>query len=134
MLVSNDIDEAATTLMKQNFDFNEVENKYEIHTADAIDLLNEQRKNRRLFEVIDLDPYGTAVPFLESTLSAICNGGLLCVTFTDMAVLCARNPQVTFYKYGAAPLPKKYCHEMALRIVLFTISSMAAKYGKYIEP
>lgn len=84
--------------------------------------------------MIDLDPYGTAVPFLESSLSAMQNGGLMCVTFTDMAVLCARKPHVCFYKYGAAPLPKKYCHEMALRIVLYTISTMANKYGKHIEP
>jgi tRNA G26 N,N-dimethylase Trm1 len=38
--------------------------------------------------------------------------GLMAVTFTDMAVLCARNPHVCFYKYGAAPLSKKYCHEV----------------------
>jgi tRNA G26 N,N-dimethylase Trm1 len=31
-----------------------------------------------------------------------------------MAVLCARNPHVCFYKYGAIPLPKKYCHEVSL--------------------
>jgi tRNA G26 N,N-dimethylase Trm1 len=96
--------------------------------------MNDQRRQKRPFDVVDLDPYGTAVPFLESAISAISNGGLLAVTFTDMAVLCARKPHVCFYKYGASPLPKKYCHEMALRIVLFTINSIANKYGKFIEP
>ena len=60
------------------------------HTADAIDLMHEMRKNKTKFNVVDLDPYGTAIPFLEGALSCIANGGLLCVTFTDMAVLCAR--------------------------------------------
>ena len=85
---------------------------------DAIDLMNQQRINKRFFEVVDLDPYGTAVPFLESTIAALADGGLMCVTFTDMAVLCSRNPHVCFYKYGAAPLPKRFCHEFALRMVM----------------
>ncbi len=82
-------------------------------TEDAIDVMNLQRRDKRFFDVIDLDPYGTAVPFLESSLNALADGGLLAVTFTDMAVLCARTPHVTFYKYGAAPLNKRYCHEVS---------------------
>ena len=105
-----------------------------VFTSDAIDLMHGMRKDKRYFDVVDLDPYGTAIPFLESALSCIANDGLLCVTFTDMAVLCARKPHVCFYKYGAAPLGKSYCHEQALRMVLFTINSMANKHGKQIQP
>ncbi len=96
--------------------------------------MNMMRKEKKHFEVVDLDPYGTAVPFLESALSALSDGGLLAVTFTDMAVLCARQPHVCFYKYGGAPIGKPYCHEMALRIVLRMISEMANRQHKYIEP
>ena len=39
-----------------------------VYTEDAIDLLNMMRKEKRFFDVVDLDPYGTAVPFLESSL------------------------------------------------------------------
>jgi len=105
-----------------------------VFTADAIELMNGMRRDKRYFDVVDLDPYGTAVPFLESALSCIGRDGMLCVTFTDMAVLCARKPHVCFYKYGAAPLGKAYCHEQALRMVLFMINSMANKHGKSIEP
>jgi tRNA (guanine26-N2/guanine27-N2)-dimethyltransferase len=63
---------------------------YLVTTEDAIDVMNMQRKDKNFFDVIDLDPYGTAVPFLESTLNALADGGLIAVTFTDMAVLCAR--------------------------------------------
>ena len=92
------------------------------------------RRDKRYFDVVDLDPYGTAVPFLESAISCISYNGLLCVTFTDMAVLCSRKPHVCFYKYGAAPLGKSYCHEQALRMVLFTINTIANRHGKQIEP
>jgi len=85
-----------------------------VTTEDAIDVMNLQRKQKTLFDVVDLDPYGSAVPFLESALNSLADGGLLAVTFTDMAVLCARTPHVCFYKYGGAPLNKRYCHEVSL--------------------
>ena len=52
----------------------------------------------------------------------------------DMAVLCARRPHVCSYKYGSVPLPNKYCHEFALRMILHMISTTASRYGKVIEP
>jgi tRNA (guanine26-N2/guanine27-N2)-dimethyltransferase len=87
--------------------------------------MSSMRREKRLFDVVDLDPYGTAVPFLESAIQAMADGGMLAVTFTDMAVLCARNPHVCFYKYGGIPLSKGYCHEQALRMVLRMISEIA---------
>ena len=79
--------------MKKNFEFNQIDpDLYTVATEDAIDLMHSQRKNKTFFEVVDLDPYGTAVPFLESAISAMADGGLLAVTCTDMAVLCARTP------------------------------------------
>lgn len=111
-LVGNDIDHKATELMAKNFEFNDCPaEKYEVKTRDAIDLMFEFRRDKRFFDVIDLDPYGTAIPFLEGTIMSLANNGLLCVTFTDMAVLCARQPHVCYYKYGSAPLGKPYCHE-----------------------
>ncbi|CDW84572.1 -dimethylguanosine trna methyltransferase family protein [Stylonychia lemnae] len=144
-LLANDIDSTATELMKKNFDFNNIDpNLYQICTQDAIDVMNLQRMNKTFFDVVDLDPYGTAVPFLESCLNSLADGGLIAVTFTDMAVLCSRTPHVTFYKYGGSPLNKRYCHEMvslsvlifhqALRLVLHMISQMANRQQKYIEP
>ena len=134
-LVGNDIDHKATELMAKNFEFNDCPaEKYEVKTRDAIDLMFEFRRDKRFFDVIDLDPYGTAIPFLEGTIMSLANNGLLCVTFTDMAVLCARQPHVCYYKYGSAPLGKPYCHEQALRMVLYTINTMANKHGKRVEP
>ena len=34
---------------------------------------------RTKFDVIDLDPYGSAAPFLDAAVQTIENGGLLCV-------------------------------------------------------
>lgn len=38
-------------------------------------------------DVVDLDPYGTAAPFVDAAIGCIADGGLLAVTCTDLAVL-----------------------------------------------
>ena len=45
-------------------------------------LMYGHREVHNRFDVIDLDPYGTACPFLDSAVQAVANGGLLCVTCT----------------------------------------------------
>mmetsp|Transcript_38634 Transcript_38634/g.58797 ORF Transcript_38634/g.58797 Transcript_38634/m.58797 type:complete len:389 (+) Transcript_38634:18-1184(+) len=134
-LVANDLDPAAVDLMTKNFEFNSIDpTKYETQTEDAVWLMQKKKHEKEYFDIIDLDPYGTAIPFLDSSIANLYNGGMLCVTFTDTAVLCARQPHVCFYKYGSAPLPNRYTHEMALRNVLHMINEMANRHGRYIEP
>lgn len=53
-------------------------------------------------EVIDLDPYGTAAPFIDSSIQGVQDGGLLCVTCTDLAVLAGGNyPEKWQVAFGA---------------------------------
>lgn len=57
--------------------------------------------------------------FLEDAnicTQAIRNGGLLCITCTDLAVLCGNNPEVCFARYRAVPGKAQYVHENAIRI------------------
>lgn len=61
--------------------------------------------------VIDLDPYGSAAPFMDSALQNISNGGLICLTCTDMAVLCASYPETCFAKYSSIPMKGDNSHE-----------------------
>lgn len=43
------------------------------------------------YDVIDIDPYGSAIPFLSSAFAAVSNHGLVCITCTDMRVGCSRS-------------------------------------------
>ncbi|KAL3624088.1 hypothetical protein CASFOL_032904 [Castilleja foliolosa] len=86
------------------------------------------------FDVVDLDPYGSPSVFLDSAVQSVVDGGILMCTATDMAVLCGGNGEVCYSKYGSYPLKGKYCHEMALRILLACIESHANRYKRYIVP
>lgn len=70
------------------------------------------RNAEKQFDVVDLDPYGTAAPFLDGAVQAVKDGGLLCVTCTDMAVLAGSQPAACFAKYGAVPVKNKAYNEM----------------------
>lgn len=86
------------------------------------------------FDVVDLDPYGSASPFLDNAVQAVADGGLLCVTCTDMAVLAGNHMDACRGKYGAMPLRAKHYHEQALRILLGTVDTAAARHHRYITP
>ena len=83
---------------------------------------------------MDLDPYGSAAPFLDSAVQSVCDGGLLMVTCTDLAVLCGNHPDICYAKYNAQALKKGARHEAAVRIVLASIQAAALRYGRCIKP
>merc|ERR1712137_548599 len=86
------------------------------------------------YHVIDIDPYGTPSIFLNAALQAVTEGGMLCVTATDMPVLCGKYPETCFAKYGATNLKGANCHEVALRVLLGCIERHATQFKRYVVP
>lgn len=59
----------------------------------------------------------------------------MCVTCTDMAVLCGSYTETCFAKYGSTAVRGSSApHESALRILLHAIDAAATKYKRTIEP
>ncbi|KAF9218193.1 N2,N2-dimethylguanosine tRNA methyltransferase [Gyrodon lividus] len=159
-VIANDLSSSATAAMKRNVELNALgptveENegnttcdteadaqtkkpslgKVRINEGDACALMYNHRTEKTRVDVVDLDPYGTAAPFIDAAVQAINDGGLLCVTCTDLAVLATTNySEKCFSNYGGIPVKAEYCHEAALRLVLNTMSTSASRYGRYIEP
>ena len=71
------------------------------------------------FDVIDIDPYGAPSIFLDAAVQAVKEGGLLCVTATDMPVLCGQYPETCFAKYGATSITGPNCHEMVGNVSVY---------------
>lgn len=85
--------------------------------------------------VIDLDPYGSASPFIDAAVRAVTDSGLLLITCTDASVLAGNGyPEKCFSLYGGHTLYADGRHESALRLVLHMVATTAAKYGLVIEP
>ncbi|GAA5941309.1 tRNA (guanine26-N2)-dimethyltransferase [Sporobolomyces koalae] len=109
--------------------------KVRVNEGDACVYMYQHRGEEQRFDCVDLDPYGSAVPFLDAAMNAIADGGLMCVTCTDMGVLAGHNyPEKAFTHYGGICVNAEYSHEVALRLVLNALATTAARYGRYIEP
>lgn len=144
-IVANDMDRNAIESMGINIKHNRLETKITPNTGNAIahmyhvafppeDSHGPEHVSAK-YDVIDLDPYGTAAPFLDSALHAINDGGMLCVTCTDSGVFASCGyPEKTFSLYGGMPIKGGHSHEGGLRLVLHAIASTAAKQGIAIEP
>ena len=92
-IVANDWSKQATESIRRNAVHNKVEDMVTAHNGDASLLMYKQKQVKDRFNVIDLDPYGSPTPFLDSAVRAVSDGGLLCVTAMDMAVLCGNSPE-----------------------------------------
>lgn len=109
--------------------------KVHVHRGDAIALMYAHRDIPERYDVVDLDPYGTASPFLDGAVQSVADGGLLCVTCTDLAVLAGHNyPEKCWTLYGGVSVKAEYSHEVALRLVLHAIAQAAGRYGRYVQP
>ncbi|XP_051897844.1 tRNA (guanine(26)-N(2))-dimethyltransferase [Pristis pectinata] len=133
-IVANDFSSKAVELMQRNIELNGVEHMVTASLADASMLLYESKRRRDRFDVIDLDPYGSPSQFIDAAVQAVSEGGLLCVTCTDMAVMAGNSGETCYSKYGAMSLKSKFCHEMALRIILHNLDLRANCYQRYIVP
>ncbi|KAL1405404.1 RNA methyltransferase tRNA(m5U54)methyltransferase [Vanrija albida] len=106
-----------------------------VNEGDACALMYGHRTPRERVDVVDLDPYGTAAPFIDAAIGCIADGGLLAVTCTDLAVLAGSSyPEKCFSNYGGVCAKAEYSHEVALRLVLNSLAQAAARYGRTITP
>ncbi|KGG50439.1 N2,N2-dimethylguanosine tRNA methyltransferase [Mitosporidium daphniae] len=129
-IISNDLDHGVRETISANIAHNAIkEDLIKINIQDA-----KYAGKQSFFDLIDVDPYGSASPFLDAAVQAVSSGGLLAITSTDMAVLCGVHPGTCFAKYQGVPLHSDYSQEMAIRLLLNAVETAANRYGRYIEP
>nr|CAB3267254.1 tRNA (guanine(26)-N(2))-dimethyltransferase [Phallusia mammillata] len=133
-IIANDISTPAYDVINKNIKHNKVEDLVEARNADAVLLMHQNCDKDRGFNVIDIDPFGSASVFLDAAVKSVLFGGILCVTCTDMAILAGKYPETCWMKYQCTPAVTKAHGEQALRILLGAISSAAARHSRYIEP
>ncbi len=130
---ANDINDKAFEIMKENFKLNGIpEDKYEIHKEDANFFL---RKSWGFgFDYVDLDPFGSPVPFIESVALSMKRGGILSLTATDTAPLSGTYPDTCRRRYGARPLRNEFKHEVGLRILIKKVIELSAQHDIAMIP
>jgi hypothetical protein len=109
---ANDMSPSAIDAINRNIAHNQLPpSKMQVTCSDANAFMYSCQTKR--VDVIDLDPYGTAAPFIDAAIQALASDGLLCVTCTDMSVLAGPGyPEKCFANYGGIPAKQEYTHEV----------------------
>jgi len=86
------------------------------------------------FDYVDVDPYGTPVPFLPAAIRSVRPSGVLAVTATDMMVLAGVQRGASESRYGARPVRGRLAPEGGLRILLAHLARTARDLDRRIAP
>jgi tRNA (guanine26-N2/guanine27-N2)-dimethyltransferase len=127
-VVINDINPKAAKLAEFNVKSNKLAGKVSVVNSDANLLLTRYAAPYRRFDFIDIDPFGAPVPYIDSAVRAVKNGGMIALTATDLAPLCGVHSKACVRKYGGKPLRTEYCHELAVRLLAGCLVTTAAKH------
>ncbi|MDW5563531.1 MAG: tRNA (guanine(26)-N(2))-dimethyltransferase [Methanomassiliicoccus sp.] len=126
-IVANDKDAEACEYISANIE----------HTgSDNVEVSNDDLRcilARRVFDYIDLDPFGTPVPFVPAVMQGLKRHGVAGITATDTAPLAGTYPRKCLRRYGAHSMRSPFGHESGLRILIGHIAREAAKEDKGLE-
>ncbi|MDI6887795.1 MAG: tRNA (guanine(10)-N(2))-dimethyltransferase [Candidatus Thermoplasmatota archaeon] len=127
-VVVNDLNKEAFKLILKNIVLNNLSNAYAENKNFNI-VVNESS-----YDYIDIDPYGSPIPYLDSAFRVARKNSIVSITATDLAVLCGTQSKACFRKYFSLPLRTEYSKELGLRILLATCALDVAKYDKFVVP
>lgn len=125
----NDLNERAYKMAKYNVQLNNLADRVFVANEDANLFLSKYAAPNKRFDFIDIDPFGSPIPYIDSAVRALRNGGLLALTATDMAPLCGVYPRVALRKYGGLSLRTEYSQEIAVRLLAGCLATKAAKHN-----
>lgn len=125
-----DISKTAIKNIKKNFKINSLSTKNILFfNQDANNTINS-----KFFHYIEIDPFGSPVPFLDSALQRIKHNSILSVTATDTAALCGTYPKTTLRKYNIKVEKTLFFEELGLRNLIAYCQIQAAKYNIFLKP
>ncbi len=122
----NDRSKPAYELINRNIELNDVRERAKAYNENANVLLLQN-----YYDFVDIDPFGSPVPFLDAACKSVKR--LLLITATDTAPLCGAHSG-GLRKYDAKPLNTEYHTEMATRILLGRVTRDLCKYDRAIDP
>lgn len=127
-VVANDFDPAAIPYIEANIQLNNLDN------CRASNLNLHSLFTDNAFDYVDLDPFGSPVPFLQSAIRGCRRNGVLAITATDTAPLAGAHAPKCRRRYQSEPVRGFMCHEGGLRILMCTIARELAKFDRGMKP
>ena len=129
----NDLNPTALELAKDSSILNNLSN-IEFSEKEACVFLNEHSRKGNRGSVVDIDPFGSPAAYFDCGIRATMHGGILSTAATDLQVLNGLFQGACKRKYGGIPVRVEYGNEMAIRLILGSLRSVAARLGVKMIP
>ncbi len=134
-IIIGDKNPKAVEIIQKNISDLCLEKKSETKRSDAYNTISSLIEKKEKIDVIDIDPFGSPISFLEVSVRALMRfEGYLLITATDLQVLCGKHSDACMRIYNALPTRHFLCHEVALRILIYNLLVSAGRLGVAIEP
>jgi len=130
----NDVDPRAYYYIKRNILLNKLEERLEVYNQEANTLLNMLVFSGIFVDYIDIDPYGSPVPFIDSVFKPLAKRAFIGISATDLAPLSCTHPHKTLVRYWDKCIRVDFNKEYALRLLLANIALRSAALGFSTTP
>jgi tRNA (guanine26-N2/guanine27-N2)-dimethyltransferase len=128
---ASDIDSDAVSLARINVELNRVSDRVSVTRADANRYMEQLREEGVKPHLVDIDPFGTPIPFIDSAIHLTRVRGVIAATATDTAPLSGTHARALRRKYDVIPGRLAWEKEQAVRILVgYVVRRMAShEYG-----
>jgi tRNA (guanine26-N2/guanine27-N2)-dimethyltransferase len=127
-VVINDKNPKAYELIKMNLA------KHDLDFCEAQNRKMNSITSEEDFDYVDIDPFGSPVRFIDSSIQCLRKNGMLAITATDTAPLCGTHPSTCERRYQARSYKTSYSKETGVRILAGFCIREAAKYDIGLTP
>jgi tRNA (guanine26-N2/guanine27-N2)-dimethyltransferase len=130
---ANDSNSDIREVLKSNLAQLDAE-RYQLSDRDAIRVFFDCYNRQDYYDLVDVDSFGSPVPYVHACLSACAIGGMIYLTSTDGRTVTGRAPENCVADYGAYARIHPAAHEQGLRLILGNVQQQAASRGMGIKP
>ena len=132
-ILINDLNPSALKMAEYSANLNELKN-IEFSEKEACRFLSEHAKKDERGSIVDIDPFGSPASFFDCGIRATMHGGILSTAATDLQVLNGLFQGACKRKYGGIPVKTEYGNEIAIRLILGCLRTVAARLGVEMIP
>ncbi len=133
-VVIADYNPVTTAIASQNIQDLGIGDKVLQFQREARSLALDMAEHKLSFHYVDLDPFGSPSPFIDTMWPILTYRSMIAVTATDMTALCGVFPKACLRKYGGLPVNNHHTHDTAARLLIAMVVKSAARFEKGVVP
>ncbi len=132
-IIINDLNPTALKIAEYSAKLNNIKN-IEFSEKEVCRFFSNHSKKGERGSIIDIDPFGSPAAFFDCGIRATMHGGIFSTAATDLQVLNGLFQGACKRKYGGIPVRTEYGNEIAIRLVLGCLRTVAARLGVQVIP